>query len=293
MDLAKLLLGALVLMVVVYTVYLLRDIFKHKSEWLPIKLVPLAIIGGVANFFDTLGIGSFATSTTAFKLTKSMPDDLIPGTMNVCYAIPITIQAVVFIQKVEIDPLTLVLMIAASIVGAVVGASIVAKLDINKVRIALGFAMIALGIIMSCRLLGVGPFGIVGTASILTGTKLIIGIVVNFILGALMMVGVGLYAPCMALCLLLGLSADMAFPIMMGSCAFLMPPGSIPFIKAGKYHRAAALPLIIPGCIGVLIACFVITSLPLTVLTWIVIAVMFICSVNFFMDAKKGMQANK
>ena len=116
----------------------------------------------------------------------------------------------------------------------------------------------------------------------------IIGVVVNFILGALMMVGVGLYAPCMALCLLLGLSADMAFPIMMGSCAFLMPPGSIPFIKAGKYHRAAALPLIISGSIGVLIACFVITSLPLTLLTWVVVGVMFICAFNFYKDAKKG-----
>ena len=68
-----------------------------------------------------------------------------------------------------------------------------------------------------------------------------------------------------------------------------MPPGSIPFIKAGKYHRAAAIPLIISGIIGVLIACFVITSLPLTVLTWVVVCVMFVCSVIFFNDAKKGM----
>ena len=288
MNLAKILLLVLGIMVAAYTVYLVRDIFKHKEEHLPVKMIPVVLIGLIANFFDTLGIGSFATSTTAFKFTKSCDDDLILGTMNACYAIPITIQALVFIQKVEIDPLTLVLMIGASIIGAVVGASIVSKLDINKVRMALCFAMIGLGIIMICRLLGVGPFGIVGTANILTGTKLIIGVVVNFILGALMMVGVGLYAPCMALCLLLGLSADMAFPIMMGSCAFLMPPGSIPFIKAGKYHRAAALPLIIAGSIGVLIACFVITSLPLTLLTWVVVFVMFVCAINFYRDAKKN-----
>ena len=207
--------------------------------------------------------------------------------MNVSYAVPIAVEAFVFIQRVEIDPLTLVLMIVASIVGAVVGAFVISKWDINKVRVALGFAMIALGIIMICKLIGFGPFGIVGTANILRGPKLVIGVVANFVLGALMMVGVGLYAPCMALCLLLGLSADMAFPIMMGSCAFLMPPGSIPFIRAGKYHRRAALPLIISGVIGVLIACFVITSLPLTVLTWIVVIVMFICSGIFFHDAKK------
>ncbi len=290
MDLAKLLLIALGIMTVVYAIYLIRDIMTHKEEFLPVKQIPILLIGLLANFFDTLGIGSFATSTTAFKFTQSCPDDLIPGTMNVCYAIPIAVEAFVFIQRVEIDPLTLVLMIAASIIGAVIGASIIAKWDINKVRIALGCAMIALGIVLLCKLFGVGPFGIVGTANILTGTKLIIGCVANFVLGALMMVGVGLYAPCMALCLLLGLSADMAFPIMMGSCAFLMPPGSIPFIKAGKYHRAAAIQLNISGIIGVLIACFIITSLPLRTLTIVVICVMFLCSFIFFKDAKKGMQ---
>lgn len=290
MDIAKILLIVLALTVVVYATYLVRDVVKHKEEHLPVKMLPILLIGFFANFLDTLGIGSFATSTTAFKFTKSCEDDLIPGTMNVSYAIPIAVEAFVFIQRVEIDPLTLVLMIGASILGAVIGASIISKWDINKVRIALGFAMIALGIVMICKLLKIGPFGIVGTANMLRGAKLAAGIIVNFILGSLMMVGVGLYAPCMALCLLLGLSADMAFPIMMGSCALLMPPGSIPFIKAGRYHRSAAIPLILAGIVGVLVACFVITSLPLTVLTWVVVIVMFICSGIFFKDAKKGMQ---
>lgn len=290
MDIAKILLVVLALTVVVYATFLVHDIVTHKEEHLNVKMIPVLLIGFFANFLDTLGIGSFATSTTAFKFTKSCEDDLIPGTMNVSYAIPIAVEAFVFIQRVEIDPLTLVLMIAASILGAVIGASIISKWDINKVRIALGFAMIALGIVMICKLMQIGPFGIVGTANILRGGKLAIGVIVNFILGALMMVGVGLYAPCMALCLLLGLSADMAFPIMMGSCALLMPPGSIPFIKAGRYHRAASIPLILAGIVGVLVACFVITSLPLTVLTWVVVIVMFICSGIFFKDAKKGMQ---
>ena len=103
-----------------------------------------------------------------------------------------------------------------------------------------------------------------------------------------MIVGLGLYAPCMALCLLLGLSADIAFPIMMGSCAFLMPSAGIKFVKEGKYNRATSLVLTISGVIGVLVACFIITSLPLTVLTWIVTAVMIICAIIFFKDATKA-----
>lgn len=288
MSVAKILVWVLIIWTAVFGVYYVKDVLKHKEDFKDVKYVPAIIIGVLANFFDTLGIGSYATSTTAFKFTKTCPDDLIPGTLNVAYAIPVVTEAVVFIQKVTVDPLTLVLMIGAAVLGAVIGASVVSKWDLKKVRIALGAALIALAIVMVCKLLGVGPFGIVGTATGLTGIKLIIGVIANFVLGALMIVGLGLYAPCMALVLLLGMSADVAFPIMMGSCAFLMPSAGIKFVKEGKYNRATSLVLSITGVIGVLIACFIITSLPLTVLTWIVTAVMVICAIIFFKDASKA-----
>ncbi|MGF0018478.1 sulfite exporter TauE/SafE family protein [Sporofaciens sp. SGI.106] len=288
MSIAKILVWVLIIWTAVFGVYYVKDVLKHKEDFKDVKYIPTIIIGVLANFFDTLGIGSYATSTTAFKFTKSCPDELIPGTLNVAYAIPVVVEAVVFIQKVTVDPLTLVLMIGSAILGAVIGASVVSKWDLKKVRIALGSALIALAIVMVCKLLGVGPFGIVGSATALTGVKLLIGVVANFVLGALMIVGLGLYAPCMALVLLLGMSADVAFPIMMGSCAFLMPSAGIKFVKEGKYNRASSLVLTVTGVIGVLIACFIITSLPLTVLTWIVTAVMIICAVIFFKDAAKA-----
>lgn len=288
MSIAKILVWVLIIWTAVFGVYYVKDVLKHKEDFKDVKYIPTIIIGVLANFFDTLGIGSYATSTTAFKFTKSCPDELIPGTLNVAYAIPVVVEAVVFIQKVTVDPLTLVLMIGSAILGAVIGASVVSKWDLKKVRIALGSALIALAIVMVCKLLGVGPFGIVGSETALTGVKLVIGVVANFVLGALMIVGLGLYAPCMALVLLLGMSADVAFPIMMGSCAFLMPSAGIKFVKEGKYNRASSLVLTVTGVIGVLIACFIITSLPLTVLTWIVTAVMIICAVIFFKDAAKA-----
>ena len=132
-----------------------------------------------------------------------------------------------------------------------------------------------------------GPFGLIGTARGLTGALLVIGVIANFILGVLMTAGIGLYAPCMALVLLLGMSADVAFPIMMGSCAFLCPACGITFIKEGKYQRAMTIPMIITGSIGVLIAGFIVTSLPLTLLTYLVCVVMVICAILFFHDARK------
>lgn len=99
MDIAKILLLALGIMTIVYMVYLVRDVVTHKEEHLPMKTIPVLLIGLLANFFDTLGIGSFATSTTAFKFTKSCEDDLIPGTMNVSYAVPIAVEAFVLSRE--------------------------------------------------------------------------------------------------------------------------------------------------------------------------------------------------
>lgn len=152
----------------------------------------------------------------------------------------------------------------------------------------MGVALILVAIITLCKINAFGPFGIIGTARGLTGTKLVIGIVANFILGILMTVGIGLYAPCMAVVLLLGMSTDVAFPIMMGSCAYLCPASGFEFIKSGKYHRGAAIPMVISGSIGVLIAGLIVTSLPLTVLTYLVCVVMVVCACMFFHDARKA-----
>ncbi len=95
----------------------------------------------------------------------------------------------------------------------------------------------------------------------------------NFVLGALMTLGIGLYAPCLILASLLGMTPIAAFPIMMGSCAFLMPAGSLPFIKRGRYDLRAAIGLAIGGIPGVLIAAYIVKSLPLDWLRWLVVIV--------------------
>ncbi|TCS77581.1 permease [Muricomes intestini] len=278
----------LILFTLVFAVYWIKDCIAHKEEFTKEKLFPLGIIGFITNFLDTLGIGSFATTQAGFKFTKSSPDAVMPGTLNVGDTIPVVTEAVLFFGLIEIAPVTLVGMIAASVLGAVLGASIVSKWSVKYVRIALGCALIALAIVFICKLLEIGPFGAAGTATALHGIKLVIGIVVNFLLGAFMMIGVGLYAPCMALCGALGLNLKVAFPIMMGSCAFLMPSGSMKFIKEGKYDRKASVMLTIFGVLGVFVAYFIVKELPLTALTWIVICVMLFTSGMFFRDAAKS-----
>lgn len=252
-------------------IVLTRDVLKHKANLENNSWAKTGLIGFVGNFFDTLGIGSFAIETAMFKFMRQSEDRLIPGTLNVANAIPTVVQAIIFIQIVEVEPLTLVLMLAVSGAGAVLGAGIVSKLSEKKIRLTMGIALlITAGFIVARNLEWIGGGG---EAIGLEGSKLVLAVVVNFILGALMTAGIGLYAPCMALVFALGMSPAVAFPIMMGSCAFLMPVASLKFIKEGAYNRRASFAIAIAGVFAVLVAAFLVKSLPMDVLKWLIIAV--------------------
>lgn len=282
---------AITLFTLVFLVYFISDCLKHKSDFDKQKLIPLGLIGLIANFFDTLGIGSFATSQAGFKFTKSCKDELMPGTLNVGNTLPVVIQFILFLRIGNVAGLTLVALISAAAIGAIIGAGVVSKLPVDKIRYALGAALIILAVVLFLKNIGWGPFESpeeTNAIQALLGWKLAVGVIVNFLLGALMTVGVGLYAPCIALVGALGLNIDAAFPIMMGSCAFLMPSAGIKFIKEGKYDRKAAIMISLFGSIGVFMAHFIATNLPIKTLTFVVIMVMIYTSITFFRDARKS-----
>jgi uncharacterized membrane protein YfcA len=261
----------LAMFTIAFSAVFIRDVYRHQNALENSSWLKTGLIGFVVNFFDVLGIGAFAPQTALLKFTKQTEDRLLPGTMNVSNTIPVLIQALIFITVVKVDALTLVLMLVSAAAGAVLGVGVVAKLPEKTIRRVMGCALLVTAGFMLARNMEWIQGG--GAAIGLHGSKLVIGVAVNFILGALMTVGIGLYAPCMALVFALGMSPQVAFPIMMGSCAFLMPPASIRFILAGAYNRKAAVGMAIPGIIAVLIAAFIVKSLPLDTLRWVVIVV--------------------
>ncbi len=268
---------ALALLTVWYSLVLIKDFLRHKKNLEPVSWLKAGVIGFVVNFFDVLGIGAFAPQTAPLKFTKQTEDRLLPGTLNVANTLPVLIQALIFITVIKVEPVTLILMLVAAAAGAVSGAGIVAKLPERKIRLVMGVALLVTAGFMFAGKMEWIQGG--GTAIGLSSGKLAVAVMVNFILGALMTAGIGLYAPCMALVFALGLSPQVAFPIMMGSCAFLMPPASVKFIKAGAYNRKAAIAMAIPGMIAVLIAALIVKSLPLDTLRWLVIIVIIYTSV--------------
>jgi uncharacterized membrane protein YfcA len=237
--------------------------------------VSLLAVGAATNFFDTLGIGSFATTTALYKLLPDLrrivPDRLIPGTLNVGHTLPAILQAFIFIAIIAVDVRTLVAIIAAAIVGAWLGAGQVATWHKQTVRVVMGVALLVAASLMAAAQIGLVPAG--GDALGLTGTRLTIAILASVFLGALMTMGIGYYGPCMIMVSLLGMNPRTAFPIMMGACAFLMPVASMRFIRAQAYEPRAALGLALGGLPAVLVAAFIVKSLPLGVVRWLVVLV--------------------
>jgi uncharacterized membrane protein YfcA len=274
LDARRALVVALALLTLWYVVYWVRSVRRRREAATAESLRPTAwqlAIGSVTNFFDTLGIGSFAPTTSIFKLRGLVADELIPGTLNVGHTLPTITQAFIFISIVKVEIPTLFGMIAASVLGAWLGAGVVAGWPRRNVQIGMGGALFAAALFFAMTNLGLFPSG--GNTLGLSSPLLWAGIAGNFALGALMSLGIGLYAPCMILVALLGMDPKAAFPIMMGSCAFLMPVGSARFIRKGSYRPAAAIGLTLGGIPAVFLAAFLVKSLPLTALRWLVVAV--------------------
>lgn len=287
----KVVLGLLIILTIFFAIAFLRDYIKASKEGNVEKtnFFALGAVGFITNFFDTLGIGSFAPTTALLKNFKLSKDRTLPGTLNVACTVPVAVEAILFINGIEVEPLTLFSLLIAATVGAVVGAGVVSKLDEKKVQFGMGVALVIVALVMLAGQLKLMPAG--GDAVGLHGVKLIIAIIGNFILGALMTLGIGLYAPCMALVYALGMSPKVAFPIMMGSCAFLMPAASLKFVKEGAYDRKASLAITIFGLVGVFVAYYLVKSLPLDVLKWLIIVVILYTAVMMFNSASKVKKA--
>jgi uncharacterized membrane protein YfcA len=293
--LLTLLLAALVIVGVAFTVFWAwhwMAVARRRGQGAAVEVgsetgapsILQTIIGFVTDFFDTLGIGSYATTTGLFKALKQCPDRLIPGTLTIGHAIPTFLQAWIYTQDVKVDPVTLVVMIVAAVAGAFLGSGIVAKWPVRSVRLGMGSALAIAAIILCYRLLSEGDAS--GSFE-LTGVYLVAGALGNFVLGALMTIGVGAYAPCMILVTVLGMETKAAFPIMMGSCAFLMPVAGVRFMKEHSYSPKAALGLAIGGLPAVWIAAKWVEEMDLTTMKWLVVVVVSITAFSMLRAARR------
>jgi uncharacterized membrane protein YfcA len=246
------------------------------------------LIGFITNFFDTLGIGSFAPTTAVFRLVRVVPDELIPGTLVVGHALPVVTQALFFVSAVAVDALQMTILILVCVAGGWLGAGVVASLSRRAIQLGMGCALLIAAMFMLLGMLGQVPVG--GSALALTQSAFVFALAVNFVLGALVTLGIGNYAPSLIMFSLLGLDPRAAFPIMMGSGAFVATIAGVRFISAGRLHWRAALGLTLGGIPGVIIAAWIVQSLPLDALRWLVLAVVTYASATLL---RAGLRSRK
>jgi uncharacterized membrane protein YfcA len=262
-----------------------RTAGKGTADAGPPKLVEI-VIGFVTNFFDTLGIGSFAPTTAAFKALKLVPDENIPGTMLIGHSLPIVAQAFIFIAVVSVDPTVMLTLIGATVAGGWVGAGVVTRLPRRPIQIGMGIGLALAAAFMAGSQLGVFPGG--GTALGLSSGKLAFAASAFALFGAVLMIGIGNYAPSLILLSILGMDPRAAFPIMMGAGALVALISAFKFIDRARYTRRAALGLAVGGIPAVLIAGLVVRSLPLAALRWIVVAVVLYAASMMLRSALGG-----
>jgi uncharacterized membrane protein YfcA len=286
MDAKTLLVAALIVIAAAFLAFWYANVRRKRAQHAgeSLAITPLrAGIGFVANFLDTLGIGSYATTTSMLKMWKVIPDEKIPGTLNVGYALPTVVQGVIFMTIVEVEFMTLVSIIGAAVIGAYLGAGVVCELPRRKIQIGMGTALLCAASLMVFSLLGIGPAP--GIALGLTGTKLAIAVGCSVVLGALMMLGIGFYAPCMIMISLLGMDPKVSYPIMMGACAFLIPAGSTQFVRKETYDLKTALSFTVAGSIAVLLAAPLVDQIPLLYLRLLVLVVVLYTAVRMLHSA--------
>ena len=244
-------------------------------------------IGAVANFFDTLGIGSFAPTIAWFRFRKMVPDKFIPLTMFIGYTIPAILQGVIFlaILGMQVDVWLLLGCIAALVTGGYLGVPIAAKSPVRLIQGIVGVALLVAAFFYVLSNLGMMPVG--GTAASLPLPLALIAVAASFLFGILLSFGVGNYAPTLALLSLMGMDPRLAFPIMAASAGFGGVAAGVRCVNTVKLDWRIVLGLTVGAIPAVLVAAFIVKEMPLEMLRWLVAVVVTYAGITLLLAAAR------
>jgi Sulfite exporter TauE/SafE len=251
------------------------------------------ILGAITNFFDTLGIGSFAPTTAWFKFRKLVPDGVIPQTMLVGHSLPTMAQAIIFLLLlgVLVDPVLLVGCMIALLMGGLLGAPLVARTKVWVIQLVVGVALLVAAGLYAMTNLQMMPSG--GNASSLPLSLTIIAITANFLFGILLNFGIGHYAPSLIMLSLMGLDPRLAFPIMAGGGALTVAGAGVRHISMGKIDLRIVVGMAIGGVPAVLVAAYLVKETPLEMLRWLVTIVVIFASAVMLRAGMSGRKEEK
>ena len=245
-------------------------------------------LGAVVSFFDTLGIGCFAPSTAWLKFRHLVPDRLIPPTILVGLTITAVVESIIFLLKlgVKVDPVLLAGCILACTVGGMIGAPLVHRTRVWIVQLVVAVGLLIAAIAYGMTNLHLFPGG--GVASSLPLALTVLAIVANFFFGILLNYGVGNYAPTLVLLSLMGMDPRLCFPVMAGAAALMGASAGTRHINTGNLDLRVVVGLTIGGIPAVLVAAYIVVTMPLELLRWLVLVVVLYAATIMFLAAMRG-----
>jgi len=275
---------ALAVVGVAFVTFLVRAAIR--ADQLSLRLEP-SLISPFINFFDTLGIGSFAPTMAWMRFRRIVPDHRIPMTMLAGYTPSTFIQSIIFLilLGVSVDPVLLAGSVAAIAVGAVVGVPLAVGSSVRTVQLIVAAALLLAALFYTLSNLGLMPVG--GNASSLPLPSMLIAIGASFVFGVLLNFGIGNYAPTLALLSLLGFDPRLAFPIMATGSTFAGAAASTRLVKLADLDLRIVLSLAVGSIPGVLVAAFVVKELDLVILRWLVVVVVTYAAISLLYTALK------
>lgn len=245
-------------------------------------------LGAVVSFFDTLGIGSFAPTAAWLKLRRLVPDRLLPPTMLVGLTPPAMTESIIFLilLGVMVDPVLLFGSAIAVLLGGLLGAPLVARARVWIVQLLVAIGLLLAAIAYAMTNLHLFPGG--GTAAGLSPTLTAIAITASFGFGILLNFGVGNYAPTLVMLSLMGMDPRLSFPIMAAGAALMGAGAGARHIQLGTIDLKVVISLALGGIPAVFVAAFLVKTMPIVLLRWLVIVVVLYAAAIMFRASLSG-----
>jgi len=278
------LLVPIILATAMFTLVLVKSVIATRSK----PTLETIGLGAVVSFFDTLGIGCFAPTTAWFKFRRLVSDRLIPPTLVVGLTIAAVVESVVFLLQlgVKVDPVLLVGCVVACTTGGLIGVTLVHRTRVWIVQMIVAVGLLLAAIAYGMTNLHLFPGG--GTAAGLPMSLTIVAIAANFAIGVLLNYGVGNYAPTLVMLSLMGMDPRLCFPVMAGAAALMGATAGIRHINTGKLDLGIVVGLTIGGIPAVLVAAYLVVTMPLVILRWMVLVVVLYAAAIMFHSALRG-----
>ena len=283
------LLVPIVLATLIFTIVLIKTAIAKRAG----PTLETIGLGAVVSFFDTLGIGCFAPSTAWLKFRHLVPDRMIPPTILVGLTITAVVESIIFLLKlgVKVDPVLLAGCILACTAGGMIGAPLVHRTRVWIVQLVVAVGLLLAAIAYGMTNLHLFPGG--GIASSLSLALTILAITANFFFGILLNYGVGNYAPTLVMLSLMGMDPRLCFPVMAGAAALMGASAGVRHINTGNIDLRVVVGLTIGGIPAVLVAAYIVVTMPLEPLRWMVLVVVLYAATIMALAAIRGRREHR